>query len=137
MKKHVMAYAVIVAVVGVCSVHSQAPRQERDELPGPMPPAKGPKDASTQDPTKLPRAFEGLMKKEEDRPLVVTLVAKVVSKNRPAMAIIEVSGKEFLVARDSVIVGEKAAIHVLEVNADEIRLEMQPASASNKIIILK
>ena len=109
----------------------------------PMPPAdkkleKGSGDVP--DPTKLDPVWQQIFAHKNAKGALntkfpnVSLRGRVLSREKPAMAIIEIDGKTFIVGKDSLLTSASMVMKIVELNGSEVRIEISP---SNEIIVLR
>ena len=113
--------------------------QETKQPPPPMaPPDK--KQGDVPDPTLPGPGWQQIFAQKGAKGAVPTKIpnvllrGRVLSRDKPAMAIIEVDGRTFMVGKDSMLTSAQIVMEVVDLNAAEVRIEISP---SNEIIILR
>jgi hypothetical protein len=94
------------------------------------------KEPPGKDPTEPGPMFDFLLYKAGELP-PVNLKAKILTKNRPPMAIIEVAGKEFIVSKNSTIPGPNYVLEVVDIQPEELKINWTPSKAGTRLLILK
>lgn len=128
----------------------QVPLPELPQLPVNNPPAKDVQPEVKKTPSEVPdptvpgplferilnpKATKGPTGASTFRMPPIAIKGRIVSKDRPASALLEFDGRLYLVNKDSILGGgNNVTLRIVELNASEVRIEVSPF---NEIVILR
>jgi hypothetical protein len=128
MIRHLLILALAIGLMGVYGATAQETKNKEPE--------KGPAPTPGKDPTELNPSFDFLLNKAGEIP-AINLKAKIIAKNRPPLAIVEILGQEFLVGKNSIIEGAKFVVEFVDIKPEGVEYKVSANKAGPKVLTLR